>query len=93
MTTQLYGPEVFAPMDDLLERRMRLERLQNIPDMRQYAAAWLILSRDFRACGLRSNAEYCKARGRHYATVAREYGGEYVRLFDMPLAELIGVQP
>jgi hypothetical protein len=92
MTTPIiYTPELFAPLDDLMERRGCLERAQNIPDMRRYAAAWLKLSRDVRSCGLRSNAEYCRARGKHYAGIARRHGGEYVRLFEMPLAELIEV--
>lgn len=80
--------EVFSPYDDLLERRTMLEQTNHIEDIRAYAAAWLELAEDFQAAGLENNAGTCRERGNRYAAYA---GGEYVRLYEGPIAELIEV--
>lgn len=77
---------VFEPYDDLLERRQVLSDTNVIPDMRAYASEWLRLADDFHSCGLLSNAALCRERGERYAKMA---GGEYIRLQDGTLAELI----
>ena len=80
---------LFAPHEDLIERRMVLSAMQTIPDMRAFAAAWLQLADDFQTCGLLNNAATCRARGEYYAELA---GGEYIRLIDGSFAELIAVE-
>ena len=87
MTTPIYTPEVFESTDDLLERRTRLSQMKEIPDMGRYAQEWAALAADFEACGLLSNAGYCKSRAQHYATMA----GAYIRVIEQPFAELIEV--
>ena len=95
ITTQFY---IFTAQDDLVFRRMKLEQMIDIPNMRDYAAAWLCLAREFRSCGLRINAEYCKSRGRHYAHLsaqagmARKQAGAYRRKIEQPFAEMIPFQ-
>lgn len=76
-------------LNQLQQCKMQLSLMQNILSMRDYAASWLKLSRAYRAIGFRSNAEYCKSRGVYYSQIARIAGGEYVRLIEMPVAELI----
>lgn len=88
MTTDLqpqYETVLFASTDDLISRRMHLERQTEIPDMQAYAQAWTDLAADFEVCGLLNNAEYCKARAKHYAGMS----GAYVRTFEPPFAELV----
>jgi len=72
---------------ELHKRKMELSSLQNIPDMAIYAAAWNALATDYRFVGAPANAEYCQARADHYTKIA----GEYVRLIELPFAELIQV--
>jgi hypothetical protein len=80
--------EVFEPYDDLIERRQALADTHTIADMRQYAAAWLQLADDFAAAGLLSNAALCRSQGERYGAMS---GGEYIRLREGSLAELIEV--
>jgi hypothetical protein len=80
--------EVFSPYDDLLERRTALEQTDNIEDMWTYAAAWLRLADDFQSAGLLTNAANCRERGTRYGGFP---GGEYVRLYEGSLAELVEV--
>ena len=87
MTTPL-AFYVFQPYDDLIERRQRLAETNVIPDMRAYASEWLQLADDFQSAGLLSNAGACRERGERYAQMA---GGEYIRLQEGSLAELLGV--
>jgi hypothetical protein len=81
-------PQLLENIDDLTRRKLELSFMQNIPDMCQYAKSWNNLAVDFEAAGMLSNAEYCRSRGKHYAELA---GGEYLRLIEQPLAELIQV--
>ena len=76
-------------LDQLQECKTRLSLMQNIDSMRDYAAAWLQLARAYRAVGFRANADYCKSRGMYYSRLARLSGGEYVRLFEGQIAELV----
>ncbi len=71
---------------ELQARKMQLSLMQNIPDMALYAVAWECLAADFVAIGADANAEYCRSRAKHYGELA---GGEWVRLIEMPVAELI----
>jgi hypothetical protein len=86
---QVYSPELFAPQDDLLERRMTLSNMNDIPDMQAYAAAWLKLAEDFDLCGLVNNASYCRSRGNHYKSLTMV---KAVRIIDTPFAELVEVE-
>lgn len=79
---------VFEPFDGLLERRQVLSEMNVIPDMRAYASAWLQLADDFQSVGLLSNAGICRERGNRYAAMA---GGEFIRLTDGSISELIEV--
>jgi hypothetical protein len=78
-------------LDQLQSCKMELSLMQNIYNMRDYAAAWLKLSRAYRSVGFRANADYCRSRGAYYSRLARISGGEYVRLIESPVAELIFV--
>lgn len=73
---------------ELHKRKMYLSLLQNIPDMVLYALAWNQLAADYRVIEATANAEYCQSRADHYGQLA---GGEYVRLIDGQIAELIQV--
>lgn len=84
----MFTAEYFDPTNDLLERRTALSMQNEILDMAKYALAWERLAADFSACGLVSNAEYCRSRGRHYGAMA---GGEYIKLVEGPLSEIIQV--
>lgn len=75
-------------MTDLFTKRTTLEQMNCIADMRQYAAAWLELADKFDAVEMPFNGAYCRSRGNHYADMA---GGEYIRLTEGSLAELIEV--
>lgn len=78
-------------IDELQKCKLELSLIQNIGNMRDYAAAWLKLSRAYRAVGFRSNADYCKSRGIYYSRIARIAGGEFVRLIEQPFSELVEV--
>jgi hypothetical protein len=65
-----------------------LSRLQNIPDMALYAETWRLLGIEYLILGAPANAEYCLSRANHYQAMAP---GEYVRLIESPVAELIHV--
>jgi hypothetical protein len=73
---------------DLLKRKRALEQMQNIPSMVDYAEEWNILGAQFQAMGFVYNAADCWSRFRHYRDLER---GEYVRLIDGQIAELIPV--
>jgi hypothetical protein len=75
--------------DELHTRKMYLSNLQNIPDMVLYADAWRLLAVDYLAIGATANADYCQARANHYGQLA---GGEYIRLIEGQIAELIIVE-
>ena len=74
--------------DELHKIKMYLSLLQNICDMALYAEIWRLLSIQYLVIGAVSNAFYCQSRASYYAELA---GGEYVRLIDSPVAELIEV--
>jgi hypothetical protein len=65
-----------------------LSSLQNIPDMGIYAETWRLLGIEFWIIGATANAEYCQSRAAHYE---QQGTGEYARLIDQPVAELIHV--
>lgn len=75
-------------IDRLISHRTKLSLMQNIPSMSYYARQWQALARGFEIYRMPSNAEYCHARAAHYAELS---GGEYVRLIDAPVAELVEV--
>ena len=78
---------IFEQIDALIDRKMELSMMQNIPDMFTYATEWANLSAAFESLGMLSNADYCKVRAAHYA----QFSGEYIRLIDAPFAELVEV--
>jgi hypothetical protein len=65
-----------------------LQSLQNIPDMAIYAETWKLLGIEFLIIGASANAAYCQARAVYYRQMVP---GEYIRLIDQPVAELIHV--
>ena len=58
----------FLPVDYdyLLERRDILSAMNEIPDMSEYASAWLALAEEFRRAGFLDNAAACQKRGEYY---------------------------
>lgn len=74
--------------EELHKIKIYLSRLQNIPDMALYAETWRLLSLQYLVIGAISNALYCQSRASYYAGLV---GGEYVRLFESPVAELVEV--
>jgi hypothetical protein len=78
--------------DPIMKRYTELSSLNIIPDMGEYAKDWMRLALEADAAGRPATAEACKSRAMHYNTLA---GGEYVRLVEGCLAELIpaGAQP
>lgn len=83
-TTPLISPEEAT---DLVRRRTVLAMQQNIPDMKAYALEWKTLAEEFERAGMLANAELCAARFEQYYPM----GGEYIRLIDGQIAELIDV--
>jgi hypothetical protein len=75
---------------DLIKRMMDLAGMQNIPSMAAYAEEWNKLGADFQAIGFENTAANCRARFEHYRDLNP---GEYVRLIEQPIAELIQVAP
>lgn len=73
---------------DLLARKRQLELMQNIPSMADYAEEWNILGVQFQAIGFVNCAADCLSRFQHYRDLNP---GEYVRLIDGQIAELIQV--
>lgn len=69
--------------------KWELARMQNIPSLGIYSQAWYSLAKQFDSCGMEFNAQECRTRGEHYDKMA---GGEYVRLFEGQVAELIIVE-
>ena len=75
-------------LTQLEEIKKYLSLLQNIPNMAVYAETWRLLSLAYLALGAISTALYCQSRACYYAEMA---GGEYVRLIEAPVAELVEV--
>jgi hypothetical protein len=75
-------------LEQLEEIKMYLSYLQNIPNMAIYAATWQGLFVGYLALGAISNALYCQSRADYYGEHA---AGEWVRLVDAPVAELVEV--
>jgi len=73
---------------DLLKRKRQLELMQNIPSMADYAEEWNILGAQFKALGFVNCAADCRSRFEHYRDLQL---GEYVRLIDGQIAELVHV--
>lgn len=73
---------------ELLKRKVQLAILQNIPSMAQHIDDWVQLAIDFTTVGLPGAAGECISRIAEYSHLTP---GEYVRLFEQPVAELIQV--
>ncbi len=73
---------------DLFLRMFTLTQAQNIPSIQTYADDWKKLADDFQAIGLTETAANCRAHFEQYSLLTP---GEYVRLIDRPVAELIHV--
>lgn len=80
-------------MDKLSIAYMELCNMQNIDDLANYARAWLELAQMADAEGRPALAAMCISRGDYYSQVAAEQDGEYIRLLELPFAELIPVVP
>jgi hypothetical protein len=80
-----------APAPDwqqLLARKIELAFLQNIPSMEEHIDDWVQLAIEFTNIGLPAAASECIARVAEYSTLTP---GEYVRLIEQPIAELVHV--
>jgi hypothetical protein len=73
---------------DLLARKIELAFLQNIPSMADHIDDWVQLAIEFTNIGLPAAASECIARVAEYSTLTP---GEYVRLIEQPVAELVHV--
>jgi hypothetical protein len=76
-------------LEQLEEIKKYLSYLRNIPNMAIYAATWQGLFLGYLALGAISNALYCQSRAEYYGEHA---AGEWVRMVDAPVAELIMVE-
>jgi hypothetical protein len=76
-------------LEQLEEIKKYLSYLRNIPNMAIYAATWQGLFLGYLALGAISNALYCQSRAEYYGEHA---AGEWVRLVDAPVAEMILVE-
>jgi hypothetical protein len=74
--------------EDLLTRKKDLALLQNIPSMTEHINAWLELAHNFTDIGLPAAAGECLARISEYSHLPP---GEYIRLIEGQIAELIQV--
>jgi hypothetical protein len=73
---------------DLFTRMVNLSGARNIPCIQTHADDWQKLADDLQAIGLTETARNCRARFEQYRVLDP---GEYVRLIDQPIAELIHV--
>jgi hypothetical protein len=76
-------------LEQLEEIKKYLSYLRNIPNMAIYAATWQGLFVGYLSLGAISNALYCQSRAEYYGEHA---SGEWVRLVDAPVAEMILVE-
>lgn len=70
----------------LVARRIGLEHIDLIPDMKAYAEDWRDLGDGFAAIGYEANAEMCFSKARHYDSMTGAFTREiespsYVALF------------
>jgi hypothetical protein len=72
--------------DKIMDRYAELSTMNVINDMAGYAKDWQRLAYQADIDGRPSTAEACRARAAHYWKLA---GGEYIRLIEGCLAELI----
>lgn len=88
-TSLSISPAVTTPSwQQLLVIMNGLALMQNIPSMEEYAANWVVLAGMFEELGLAGCAAYCWERFEQYRGLEP---GEYVRLIEGQLAELIMV--
>lgn len=74
--------------EDLMGRYRELCDRQNIADIRAYGSEWVALARDFDNSDRPFMAAACYARAENYGVQPL---GEYVRLIDGPLSQLVPV--
>ena len=76
--------------DELMDEYNRLAMLNEIPNMATYAFQWKLLA-------VKAYSQNRPALGAHAEKHAEHYGqydrGEYIKLVDGPLAELVFVSP
>lgn len=75
------------PKDILMQRCLELSLMQNI-NIARYAFQWKTLSEDAAKADRPNLAEMCASRAKFYGEQAP---GEYLRLIETPLSELIQV--
>ena len=74
--------------DELMARYMELAKVQNIESVAGYAYEWHKLAADAQVGGRLNLSAMCEKRGNFYA---KQDEGEYLRLIDRSLSELIQV--
>ena len=74
--------------DELMTRYVQLSLMQNIPSMERYAQEWYLLAAKASTADRPNLAASCITRWQHYMSMG---SGEYIRLIDAPVAELIQV--
>ena len=77
-------------IDELMEEYNKLAMLNEIPNMATYAYQWKLLA-------VKAYSRNRPAMGAHAEAHAEHYGqydpGEYIKLVDGPLAEMVFVSP
>ncbi len=76
--------------DILYERYLQLSQTVDIFDMTEYAKDWQRLGNDAARLGLVARADQCYSHAKHYSEIE---GGNYYRIVDGCLAELIAAAP
>ena len=74
--------------DDLMARYLELAKVQNIESVAAYAYEWHKLAADAQISGRINLGAMCEGRGNFYA---KQDEGEYLRIIDRSLSELISV--
>ena len=74
--------------DNLMARYLELAKVQNIESVAEYALEWYKLAADAEIEGRINLAAMCQERGLFYAV---QDEGEYIRIIDRSLSELIAV--
>ena len=74
--------------DELMARYLELAKVQNIESVAEYAYEWHKLAADMQIAGRINLGAMCEERGNFYA---KQDEGEYLRIIDRSLSELISV--
>lgn len=91
MPLPTYKPAKNTFACELLDRKLALALMSEIPDMGQYAQDWADLAAGFERIGFTFSAADCKARALHYAEIALDEPGMYAVARRGSFSELVRV--